>query len=196
MWQSLRTATLLFLLLTVVTGVIYPLTVTAVAQAAFGRQAGGSLILQDGRAVGSDLLGQPFDAPGDFWGRPSATGPVAYNGLGGSGSNQAPTNPALETAVKERIDRLKAADPENTAVIPADLVTTSASGLDPHISPAAAEFQVQRVARARGLEVAAVRRLVAMYTAAPTLGFLGMPRVHVLRLNLALRELQPAAEVR
>lgn len=196
MWQSLKTATLLFLLLTVVTGVIYPLAVTTVAQAAFGRQAGGSLILHDGRPVGSDLLGQPFDAPGDFWGRPSATGPIAYNGLGGSGSNQAPTNPALEAAVKERIDRLKAADPDNTAVIPADLVTTSASGLDPHISPAAAEYQVQRVARARGLDVAEVRRLVAAHTDAPTLGFLGMPRVHVLRLNLALRELQPAPEVR
>jgi potassium-transporting ATPase KdpC subunit len=196
MWQSLRTATLLFLLLTIVTGVIYPLAVTAVAPAAFGRQAGGSLILQDGRAVGSDLLGQPFDAPGDFWGRPSATGPVAYNGLGSSGSNQAPTNPALETAVKERIDRLKAADPDNTAAIPADLVTTSASGLDPHISPAAAEYQVQRVARARGLEAVEVRRLVAAHTEAPTFGILGMPRVHVLRLNLALRELQPASEVR
>lgn len=196
MWHSLRTAIILFLLLTIVTGVVYPLAVTAVAMLVFPRQAGGSLIVVDGKAVGSELIGQAFDAPEDFWGRPSATGPVPYNAMGGSGANQGPTNPALLTAVRERIARLQAADPEHQVVIPVDLVTASSSGLDPHISPAAAEYQVARVARARKLPLEDVRAMVAAHTATPTLGVLGLPRVNVLQLNRALHATHAAQQVR
>jgi K+-transporting ATPase ATPase C chain len=187
----LRPAIVLFLLLTVITGLIYPLVVTGIAQVLFPQQANGSLIVKNGQAVGSKLIGQPFDDPKYFWGRPSATGPFPYNAAASSGSNLGPTNPALTDAVQARMDTLKAADPENTQPIPVDLVTTSASGLDPHISPAAAAYQVTRVARARGLDESAVRQLVAQYTEGRDLGVLGEPRVNVLELNLALDALKP-----
>jgi K+-transporting ATPase ATPase C chain len=187
----LRPAIVLFLLLTVITGLIYPLVVTGIAQVLFPQQANGSLIVKNGQAVGSKLIGQPFDDSKYFWGRPSATGPFPYNAAASSGSNLGPTNPALTDAVQARMDTLKAADPENTQPIPVDLVTTSASGLDPHISPAAAAYQVTRVARARGLDESAVRQLVAQYTEGRDLGVLGEPRVNVLELNLALDALKP-----
>jgi len=182
----LRPAIVLFLVLTVITGLIYPLVVTAIAQVLFPQQANGSLIVKNGQAVGSKLIGQPFDNPKYFWGRPSATGPFPYNAAASSGSNLGPTNPALTDAVKARLNTLKAADSTNTQPVPVDLVTTSASGLDPHISPAAAAYQVTRVARARGLDESAVRQLVAQYTEGRDLGVLGEPRVNVLELNLAL----------
>jgi K+-transporting ATPase ATPase C chain len=155
-------------------------------EAAFPHQANGSLIVRDGKSVGSALLGQPFSDPRYFWGRPSATGPVAYNGGSSSGSNQGPTNPALAEAVKARIQALRDADPGNAAPVPVDLVTASGSGLDPHISPAAAEYQIRRVARARGLSETAVRELVGAHTRGRQLGVLGEPVVEVLPLNLAL----------
>lgn len=186
MFAQFRAATMMLLTLSVLTGVIYPLAVTAVAQVAFPRQAQGSLVDRDGKVIGSALIGQQFDDPRYFWGRPSATGPVPYNSGSSGGSNQAATNPALAQAVQERIARLKAADPENAAPIPIDLVTASASGLDPHISPAAAEWQVRRVAKARRIGEDAVRALTERSTEGPTLGFLGQRRVNVLRLNLAL----------
>ena len=157
-----------------------------IGQTAFHRQANGSLIESGERAVGSSLLGQPFASPKYFWSRPSATGPQPYNGAASSGSNQGPINPALETAVRDRIAALRAADPSNTAPVPVDLVTASASGLDPHISPAAAEYQVARVARAREMSEDDVRKLVAAATEGRTFGILGEPRVNVLELNLAL----------
>jgi len=175
-----------FLLLTLVTGVVYPLLITAVARLAFPGQATGSVIEHDGRAVGSRLVGQPFSAPGHFWSRPSATAPQPYNGSASTGTNVSPTNPALTDAVAQRVKALRDADPVNTAPVPVDLVTASGSGLDPHISPAAAEYQVARVARARGLPPERVRELVAVHTEGRTLGLLGEPRVNVLELNLAL----------
>jgi K+-transporting ATPase ATPase C chain len=183
---TLRPALVLFGALTLVTGIAYPLAVTGIAQAAFPEQANGSLIMKDGKPVGSSLIGQNFGAPGHFWGRPSATSPQPYNAGASSGSNQGPLNPALTEAVKARVQALREADPGNTAPVPADLVTASASGLDPHISPAAAEYQVRRVARERKLDAERVRALVRENTEAPLFGVLGEARVNVLRLNLAL----------
>ena len=186
----LRPALVLFFILTLLTGVAYPLLVTGAAQLLFPDQAGGSLILRDGSPVGSSLIGQNFTDPGHFWGRPSATGPMPYNASASSGSNQGPLNPALVDAVKGRIDALRAADPGNAAAVPVDLVTASASGLDPHISPAAASYQAARVARVRNLPLEKVQQLVMQETESPLFGLLGEPRVHVLRLNLALDALK------
>ena len=191
MLRSLRTASILFVLLSVLTGIAYPLLITGIAQGLFPQQAGGSLITSSGGTIGSELIGQPFDDPRYFWGRPSATGPSPYNAMAGSGSNLATTNPALADAVRERIAQLRAADPTNTTAIPIDLVTASASGLDPHLSPAAALFQVRRVALARGLDEAAVRKLVEQQIIGPTWGLFGAARVSVLRLNLALDTMKP-----
>jgi K+-transporting ATPase ATPase C chain len=174
------------LLLTVITGVAYPLLVTGIAQLLFPEQATGTLIVLDGKAVGSSLIGQPFDDPRYFWGRLSATAPFAYNAGASSGSNLGPMNPALSKAVQDRVAALHAADPGNPQAIPVDLVTASGSGLDPHISPAAALYQVRRVARARGLDEAAVRQLVERHVEGRQFGLLGEPRVNVLALNLAL----------
>jgi K+-transporting ATPase ATPase C chain len=186
MLMHVRAAIVSLAVFTVVTGVLYPVLVTAIAQLAFPHRANGSLIVRNGKAVGSELIGQPFDDPKYFWGRPSATAPFPYNAGASSGSNLGPTNPALTEAVQGRVDALRAADPGNTAAIPVDLVTASASGLDPHISPAAALYQVPRVARARPMDAAAVRRLVAEHIEDRQLGLLGEPRVNVLALNLAL----------
>ncbi len=186
MLKDFRAALVGLLLLTLITGLLYPLAITGIAQLTFPAQANGSLIVEDGRPLGSALIGQPFSDPKYFWGRPSATGPQPYNGLASSGSNHGPTNPALLDAVKARVEALRAVDPDNAAPVPVDLVTASGSGLDPHISPAAAEYQVARVARLRGLDPAAVRALVAQHTEGRDFGVLGEPRVHVLRLNLAL----------
>jgi potassium-transporting ATPase KdpC subunit len=183
---DLRRALILFALLTVITGLVYPGIVTGIAQLLMSDQANGGLIVRDGKAVGAVLIGQPASAPRYFWGRPSATSPQPYNALASSGSNLGPTNPALVDAVKERIEALRKADPDNHAPIPVDLVTASASGLDPHISPAAAGFQVARVARERKLDVETVRALVARNTEGRQFGVLGEPRVNVLALNLAL----------
>ena len=177
---------MILLLLTLVTGVAYPLLVTGIVQVAFPSQAQGSLMVKDGKIVGSRLIGQPFDDPKYFWSRPSATSPFAGNAGSSSGSNLSPTNPDLIKAVQGRVDALRAADPANTAPVPVDLVTASASGLDPHISPAAALYQVARVARVRKLDPEAVRQLVERHIEGRTLGFLGEPRVNVLALNLAL----------
>jgi potassium-transporting ATPase KdpC subunit len=182
----LRPALTLFVALSLITGLAYPLLVTAVAQIVFPHQANGSLIVRDGKTVGSQLIGQSFGDPKYFWSRPSATGPMAYNAGASGGSNLGPTNPALADAVKGRIEALRAADPGNTAPVPVDLVTASASGLDPHISRAAADYQLARVARVRGLAPDAVRALVDRHTEGAWLGFLGEPRVNVLMLNLAL----------
>lgn len=182
----LRPAISLFVLLSIVTGIVYPFALTGISQAIFPGAAGGSLIVKDGKPIGSELIGQNFAEPKYFWGRPSATGPYAYNAGASSGSNQGPLNPALVDAVKGRIDALKAADPDNKLPIPADLVMASASGLDPHISPAAATYQVERVARARQLKAATVADLVTRNTEGRQLGLFGEPRVHVLKLNLAL----------
>jgi K+-transporting ATPase ATPase C chain len=186
MHNILRPCLGVFVVLTLVTGVAYPLVVTVVGRLAFPSQASGSVIEREGRAVGSALLGQPFSSPGYFRGRPSATGPLPYNGAASTGSNLATTNPSLAEAVSARVAALRAADPGNLAPVPVDLVTASGSGLDPHISPAAAEFQVARVASARGWTPERVRALVADHTQGRTLGLLGEPRVNVLTLNLAL----------
>lgn len=186
MTRQVRPALTLFLALSLVTGLVYPLAVTGLAQLVFPEQANGSLITHGGRVVGSALIGQAFVDPGHFWSRPSATTPKPYDAANSGGSNLGPNNPALAEAVKARVAALRAADPGNTAPVPVDLVTASASGLDPHISRAAADYQVARVARARGLPEAAVRALVARHGEGALLGFIGEPRVDVLRLNLAL----------
>ncbi len=186
----LRPALSIFVLLSTVTGLAYPLAVTGVAGAAFPEQAAGSLILKDGKPVGSSLIGQNFSDPKHFWGRPSATAPQPYNASASSGSNQGPLNPALVDAVKARIEALRAADPANGTPIPADLVTASASGLDPHISPAAALWQIGRIAKARHLPETQLSALVAAHTEGRQWGLLGEPRVNVLKLNLALDALQ------
>jgi K+-transporting ATPase ATPase C chain len=186
MTAHLRPALMTLLLFTLITGVAYPLLVTGVSQAVFPDRARGSLIVKDGKVVGSALIGQPFDDPKYFWGRPSATSPFPYNAAASSGSNLSPTNPALIGAVQGRVDALRAADPTSKAAVPVDLVTASGSGLDPHISPAAALYQVSRVARARHLALGAVRQLVERHTEGRFLGVLGEPRVNVLALNLAL----------
>ena len=186
MKNTLRPALVLFGVLSILTGLVYPLAVTGVAQAAFPAQAAGSLIVRDGKPVGSELIGQNFSDPKHFWGRPSATSPMPYNASASGGSNQGPLNPALADAVKARIAALRAADPGNTAPVPVDLVTASASGLDPDASPAAIQYQVARVARARGWPVARVQALVDRHAERPLAGVLGEARVNVLRLNLAL----------
>jgi potassium-transporting ATPase KdpC subunit len=186
MLKMLRQSLAALVALGVIVGVIYPLAVTGVSQAFFSHEAGGSMIVEDAKIAGSELIGQPFSDSGYFWSRPSATAPVPYNAAASAGSNLGPTNPALLGAVEERIQALRAADPGNTAPVPVDLVTSSASGLDPDISPAAAEYQVERVAKARGLRVEAVRALVAEHTERRQWGVLGEPRVNVLELNLAL----------
>ena len=198
MSSQIRPALVSLLLLTLLTGIAYPLLVTGIAQVVFPRQANGSLIVQNGQVVGSSLIGQSFDDPKYFWGRLSATGTFPYNAFNAenltasSGSNYGPLNPALMQAVQGRIDALKRADPTNTLPIPVDLVTASASGLDPHISPAAAAYQLDRVARARGLDPAVVQKLVDQNTQGRDLGILGEPRVNVLELNLALDALSAA----
>jgi K+-transporting ATPase ATPase C chain len=186
MGKLIRSAVVMLLLMTVITGVAYPLVVTGVAQVLFPSQANGSLIAKDGQPIGSTLIGQSFDDPKYFWGRPSATSPQPNNAASSSGSNLGPTNPALTDAVKQRIDALRAADPGNTAAVPVDLVTASGSGLDPEISPAAAAYQVGRVAKARGLSESQVQAMVSMATTGRQFGMLGEPRVNVLKLNLAL----------
>ena len=186
MLAHLRAAIVSLAVLTVVTGIVYPLIVTGIAQVVFPYQANGSLIVKDGKVVGSALIGQPFDDPKYFWSRPSATSPFPDNAGASSGSNLSPTNPALISAVQGRVDALRAADPGNTAPVPVDLVTASGSGLDPHISPAAALYQAPRVARERKLTPDAVRALVERHTEGRFWGLLGEPRVNVLALNLAL----------
>jgi K+-transporting ATPase ATPase C chain len=186
MLTELRRALAMLIALTLITGVAYPLVVTGIGRTAFPDKATGSLIQRDGKPIGSTLVGQPFSDPKHFWSRPSATGPVPYNASASSGSNQGPLNPALADAVAGRIKALRDADPDNAAPVPVDLVTASASGLDPHISPAAAEYQVNRVAKARNLDPQKVRAFIAEFTEGRQLGFLGEPRVNVLGLNLAL----------
>jgi len=182
----LRPALMLLLLMTLITGVLYPAIVTGVAQLLFAHTANGSVIERDGKPSGSELIGQPFADPKYFWGRPSATTPFANNSASSGASNLGPTNPALTDAVKQRIDALRAADPDNTAPVPVDLVTASGSGLDPHISPAAASYQLARVARARGMSEAEVANRVSQATQGRQFGLLGEPRVNVLALNLML----------
>jgi len=186
MLKMLRQSVVTLVALGILVGGIYPLAVTGISRAFFAREAGGSMIVQDAKVVGSELIGQPFSDPGYFWSRPSATSPIPYNAAASAGSNLGPTNPVLLALVKERIESLQAADSGNIEPEPVDLVTSSASGLDPNISPAAAEYQVARVARARDLAVEVVRALVAEHTEGPQWGFLGESRVNVLELNLAL----------
>jgi K+-transporting ATPase ATPase C chain len=186
MASAIRPALLLFATLSALTGLAYPLVVTGLAQALFPGPANGSLIRDGDRTLGSRLIGQPFTDPGRFWSRPSATTPVGYNAAASTGSNQGPSNPALHDAVRARVEALRAADPGNQAPVPVDLVTASGSGLDPHISPAAALYQVGRVARARGIPEAELRRMVEARIERRTLGLFGEPRVNVLLLNLDL----------
>jgi K+-transporting ATPase ATPase C chain len=189
MRATLRPAIVLFLALTLMTGIVYPLLVTGLSQLAFAPQANGSLIERDGKTVGSELIGQNFADPKNFWSRPSATTPMADNAANSGGSNLGPLNPALLDAVKARIAALHAADPDNHQPIPVDLVTASASGVDPHVSVAAAQYQAARVARARGLALPKVLSLIEQHVQGQWLGFLGEPRVNVLELNLALATL-------
>ena len=189
--KTMLQSVLMVVVMTLLLGVAYPFAITGFAALVFPGEATGSLIERGGKPVGSALIGQPFDDPKYFWGRPSATGPMPYNGGASSGSNLGPLNPALADAVKARIEKLREADPEHKGPVPADLVTASASGLDPHISPAGAAYQVGRVARARGLDAQRVAGLVGDHTEGRQLGFLGEPRVNVLRLNLALDAARP-----
>ena len=192
MSRLLRPALSLFVGFTLLLGLVYPLLVTALAQAVFAWQANGSVLAVAGRPIGSALIGQSFSAPRDFWGRPSATSPLPYDGLASGGSNLGPSNPAQLAAVRARVAALRSADPaEAGRPVPVDLVTASGSGLDPDISLAAADYQLRRVARARGLDVSQVRRLVARHARRPWLGVFGEPRVDVLQLNLALDGLHP-----
>ncbi len=191
MRQIFRPAIGLFIALSILTGLIYPLLMTGIAQVLFPQQAGGSLVERDGKPVGSGLIGQNFSDPKYFWGRLSATSPMPYNGAGSGGSNLAATNPALLDQAKGRIDALRAADPGWTAAVPADLATASGSGLDPDIRPQSALLQVARVARSRGVDEARVRALVADHTKGPLLGVIGEPRINVLELNLALDAMKP-----
>lgn len=194
MASTLRPALVVFGALTLLCGVLYPVAVTGIGRVAFAHQVDGSLIEVGGKSVGSSLIGQPFAQPGYFWSRPSATAPMPYNAAGSAGSNQAATNPALLDAVKERVAALKAADPGNRTPIPVDLVTASASGVDPEISLAAAEYQAHRIAAARKLPEQQVRALIERYRNGPALGFLGEARVNVLALNLALDGKAPRAQ--
>ncbi|MDF0642785.1 MAG: potassium-transporting ATPase subunit KdpC [Nitrospira sp.] len=188
--DHIRPALTMLLILTVLTGLVYPLTVTGLAQLFYPHQADGSLIARDGRVIGSELIGQHFDKPEYFWSRPSATSPAPYNAAASSGSNLSPTNPVLIEAVKARIAALRASDPGNDAPIPVDLVTASGSGLDPHISPAAALYQVKRVARVRGIEEQSVKALVIRHREERQFGLLGERRVNLLRLNMALDQIR------
>jgi len=191
MISQLRLAIVILTLMTLITGVLYPLVVTGLAQLLFPNQANGSLMVtENDKTKGSNLIGQAFSSPRHFWGRPSATGPFPYNAAASSGSNLGPTNPALADAVKARIAALKVADPENPLAIPVDLVTASASGLDPHISPAAAEYQIRRVAKARNISIEKLRELVQAHIEERQWGVFGEPRVNVLTLNLALDTLK------
>jgi K+-transporting ATPase ATPase C chain len=190
MIHILRQAMVCLAVFTVITGIVYPLVVTGIAQLAFPHQANGSFIISNGKTVGSSLIGQSFSSPKYFWARPSATSPAPYNAANSSGSNLGPLNPALTDNVKTRISQLKAADAASKPPVPVDLVTASGSGLDPDISPAAAEYQVSRVAKMRNINESRVRELVARHTRSRQLGILGEPRVNVLELNLALDELQ------
>jgi K+-transporting ATPase ATPase C chain len=191
MFSTIRPALVMFGALSLLCGVLYPAAVTGIGRVAFAHQADGSLLDAGGRTVGSSLIGQPFAAPRYFWGRPSATAPMADNGAGSGGANQGPTNPALLDAVRARVQALRKADPGNRAAVPVDLVTTSASGVDPEISVAAAEYQAARVAAARGVPAQQVRALIAAQRKDPVLGVLGEPRVNVLALNLALDGTSP-----
>ncbi len=186
MWNDIKPAFFMLIIWTVITGIVYPLAVTGIAQAIFPSRANGSLIVVNGKAAGSALIGQHFIDPKYFWGRPSATAPMPYNAGASSGSNLGPTNPALIEAVATRIKTLREADPDQRNPVPIDLVTASGSGLDPHISPAAAEYQINRVAEARKLNPESVRKLVARHTEGRQLGLFGELRVNVLELNLAL----------
>ncbi len=186
MFKELRPAVVSFLLLTLLTGIAYPLLVTGISQLAMPGQANGSMIMKDGKPAGSELIGQSFSDPKYFWSRPSATGPMPNNAAASSGSNLGPTNPALMDAIKARVQALRDADPSNRQLVPVDLVTASASGLDPHISPAAAQYQLARVARVRNLNPDTLRKLVDEHTEGRQFGILGEPRVNVLELNLAL----------
>ncbi len=194
MTSLLRPALVLFAMLTLVTGIVYPLAITGVAQLAFPHAANGSLIMREGKPIGSELIGQDFDAPGYFRGRPSATVPMPYNADASGGSNLGPTNPALLQDVRQRIAALRAAEPDATGPVPGDLVMASASGLDPDISPQAAHWQAASVARARGLPLAQVNALIDAHVQGPSLGLFGEPRVNVLALNLALDDVTRGVE--
>jgi len=188
MFKELKTAILTFLILTIITGIFYPLFITGVSHLFFHNRASGSLIYRNGKPVGSSLIGQPFSNPKYFWGRPSATSPAPFNAASSSGANLGPSNPALAETIKNRIKAYKAADPNNTNPVPIDLVTSSASGLDPHISLAGAYYQAPRVARLRNLPLDTVRDVIHQHKNKRFLGVLGEPTVNVLELNLALDE--------
>jgi K+-transporting ATPase ATPase C chain len=190
MFSLIRSALVVFALLSVIVGIVYPFTTFAVAQVAFPHQANGSMVVRDGKPVGSALIGQAFDAPGYFHGRPSATSPEPYNAMASGGSNLGPSNPALRDAVKHRLAALHTANPDATGPVPSGLVLASASGLDPDLSPQAAEWQASRIARAHGLSLTAVRVLITRHTQPPSLGLFGEPRINVLALNLALDDVQ------